>query len=164
MKNLSSFILFLCFFISATTFGQEELYKDTFIRVFDLEGKKIHKGKISAISDTSLTLLLKGETTEIPVSTIGKIKTKRSGGHNVATGALIGAGSLALIGVLDGDSGPGIISLTAVDKGILGLIAGGIAGSAVGGITILFKNPKVYIINGSEDNLSYFARDNEIIF
>lgn len=162
MKYLNHFILTMAFLISVMAFGQADLYRDTFIRVYDLEGKKINKGTISSISENGLILNLRGETTEIPVSTIGIIKTKRSGGHNVATGAAIGAGALALAGVLDGDNEPGIFSLTAGEKGLLGLIAGGIVGSAVGGITIIFKKPETYRIDGLEINFSNFREDMKV--
>ena len=127
-----------------------------FIRIYNLEGKKINKGKIKSISETSIELYLKGKTISVPLSKIGKIKTKRSGGNNVAKGALIGGGSLALLGLLSEDNGPGIISFSATDKGAVGLIGGGIIGAGIGGITTIFKKSKLFIIDGDEMKLKDF--------
>ncbi len=127
-----------------------------FIRIYNLQGKKINKGKIKSISKTSIELYLKGKIISVPLSKIGKIKTKRSGGNNVAKGALIGGGSLALIGLLSGDDDSGFISLSANNKASFGLIGGGFFGAVVGGITVIFKKSKLYIIDGSEIKLKDF--------
>lgn len=133
-----------------------------FIRVYDLQGKKINKGKIKLISKKSIELFFKGKTIKIPLSKIGKIKTKRSGGYNVAKGALIGGSSLALIGLVSGDNDSGAVSFLATDKAALGLISGGFFGAAVGGITAIFKKSKLYIIDGNEMKLKNFKQ--EIIY
>jgi hypothetical protein len=123
---------------------------------YNLQGKKINKGKIKSISKTTIELYLKGKTIRIPLSKIGKIKTKHSGGNNVLKGALIGGGSLAVIGLLDGDDDPGFISFSATEKAILGLASGSFFGSAIGGITTIFKKSKIYIIDGEEMKLKGF--------
>jgi len=70
-----------------------------FVRVYDLEGKKIGKGKILSISETSLQLYRKGE---FIVNGIGSIKTKHSGGNNRLIGAASGAVLLGTRGAVIG--------------------------------------------------------------
>ena len=118
-----------------------------FVRVYDLQGKKIGKGKILSISETSLQLNRKRESITIPVISIGLIKTKRSAGNNLLIGATTGAALMAIIGaaVADPDDflGRGPVIVLATLEGL-------VAGVVIGGITILFKNSKTYEINGDK--------------
>jgi len=159
-KFMKYLIITFVLIISTNTFaqknGKHKKNKNVFIRIYDLEGKKINKGKIKFITETSIELELKGETIEVPLSKIGKIKTKRSGGNNIAKGALIGGGSLAVLGLLSGDDEGGFISFSATDKASLGLIGGGFFGAIYGGISILFKKSKRFIIDGNEMKLNQF--------
>ena len=120
-----------------------------FVRVYDLQGNKIGKGKILSISETSLQLNRKGESVEIPVSSIGSIKTKRSAGNNVLIGAVIGATSMAILGTATADPDDGW-GWTAAEGAAGGALGGALGGAAIGGITILFKNSKSYEINGDK--------------
>ncbi len=153
-------IIIFVLFISGNIFAQKnEKYKknkNVFIRIYNLEGKKINKGKIKFISETSIELDSNGEKIIVPLSEIGKIKTKHSGGNNIAKGALIGGGSLAVIGLLSGDTKGEYIYVSAADKATLGLIGGGFFGAFCGGISILFKKSKRFIINGDKMKLKEF--------
>jgi hypothetical protein len=135
--------------------------KKGFLRVYNLEGKKISKGKIAFINDSILGLTKAGELVEIKVTEIGRIKTKRSGGHNLLVGSLVGGGLLAIIvgasskeetktvnggwlfGEFEYTSGISPSSGAAIG-GVIGLTGG----AAIGGITSVFKNSKTFIING----------------
>ncbi|MGB5419117.1 hypothetical protein [Algibacter sp.] len=153
-------IISIALILSINVFTQNEVYTNTFVRIYNLNGKKINKGKVKSISETSIELYLKGESIKIPLSQIGKIKTKRSVGNNVGKGALIGGGSLAVLGLLSGDDNDGLISFSATDKAIIGLIGGGIMGTIVGGITAIFKKPTLYIIEGNEIKWKDFKEKN----
>ena len=85
--------LLICINLSAqvTTKTQTQ-----FVRVFDLEGKKIGKGRTYATNDSILVLSKNEKLKELYVKEIGKIKTKRSGGHNVLVGATSGAVAIVL--------------------------------------------------------------------
>ncbi|WAC03504.1 hypothetical protein N7U66_08485 [Lacinutrix neustonica] len=152
------YLIFTIFLVLSINVSAQNKIVDTniFIRIYNLDGKKINKGTIKSISETSIELYLKGKTISVPLSKIGKIKTKRSGGNNVAKGALIGGGSLALLGLISGDDDPGIISFSATDKAAVGLIGGGLVGAGIGGITTIFKKSKFYIIDGNEMKLKDF--------
>ena len=123
---------------------------NVFVRVYNLQGKKIGKGKILSISETSLQLNRKGESGKIPVSNIGFIKTKRSEGSNVLVGAAIGATTIGIFGAVAAEPDVIILPITAGEGAAIGVVLGGIAGAAIGGITILFKNSKSYEINGDK--------------
>ncbi len=140
MKTLIFTIsLFCCFSIC----GQDNESK--FLRVFDLEGKKIAKGKVHSISDTVLTLKLRQIFREVEVKNIGTIKTKRSVGNSVGIGAIGGASLGILIGAVASDEYD-FLSSTAQTAG-LGIF-GTILGAVGGGVTGLSKKSITYPING----------------
>lgn len=149
-------IVIIAIFLSYNLSAQNEVYNNIFVRIYNLEGKKINKGKLKSVSTTSMELYLKGETVTVPLNKIGKIKTKRSAGNNIGKGALIGGGSFALLGLLSGDDDKGFLSFSATDKALFGLISGGTLGAIVGGITALFKKSELYIIDGNEMKLENF--------
>lgn len=148
MKNLFYAITLI---LSINVYGQDGFENaKVFVRVYDLQGKKIQKGKILSISDKSLQLLRKGESMNILVSSIGSIKTKHSAGNNFLIGAVSGASILGILGAATADPDAWVFGYSAVEGAALGVLLGGIAGTIIGGITIPFKNPKSYIINGDE--------------
>ncbi|WP_146035209.1 hypothetical protein [Formosa algae] len=134
MKNL---IFILTLILSLNVCAQNTSFEDTnvFVRVYDAQGKKINKGHIVSISDTSLQLVKRGETIDVPVNDIGSIKTKYSGWTNVVTGAVLGAG----VGFIAGD--PEVIAI------------GTVAGAAAGWITTLFKKTETFDIDGDAAKL-----------
>jgi hypothetical protein len=154
MKNL---IFAITLILSISVYAQNEFENtNVFVRVYDLQGKKISKGKILSISETSLQLNRKVASVKIPVSSIGSIKTKRSAGHNVLVGTAIGATSMAIVGAASADTDAVFLGGTKVDGAVGGAILGGTAGAVIGGITILFKNSKSYEINGDKGKWKAF--------
>ena len=147
MKNL---ILLITLILSMNVCAQNRLENtNIFLRVYNLEGKKLNKGKIISISETALQLSRNGESTEIPVSSIGAIKTKRSGGNNVLIGAASGATAMAILGAVTAEP-DGFLGYSAGEGAAGGALLGGTAGTLIGGLTVLFKNSKSYDINGDE--------------
>jgi len=162
MKNL----IFLIILILSINLVAQNEFENTniFVRVYDLQGKKISKGKILSISETSLSLNKNGESIEIPVSSIGSIKTKRSAGNNIIVGTASGAITMAIIGAATAQPEKSyIFSFTAEEGATEGALLGGITGAAIGGITILFKNSKTYIINGDKIKLKNLKKIVEVI-
>jgi len=147
MKNLFFIALILSFNISAQELTEKA---NTFVRVYDLQGKKISKGNILSISDTSLELKYAKGSKKITSNIIGLIKTKHSGGNNVLIGAATCGTIFAGMGAATADPDDWMFGYTASEGAIGGAVAGGVIGGAIGGITILFKNSKSYIINGDE--------------
>jgi hypothetical protein len=154
MKNLIFAItLIVCF----NNYAQDGVKKaNIFVRVYDLQGNKIGKGRINYITDTLLHLSRNKEYLDIPVRSIGTIKTNRSAGNNILVGAATGATALAIFGVATSDRDPGWIEWNAGEGAVLGVVVGGIGGAAIGGITVLFKNPVFFEINGSALKLKAF--------
>ncbi|MBT8276807.1 MAG: hypothetical protein KJO39_11725 [Bacteroidia bacterium] len=120
---------------------QTEERSDVFVRVFDMQGKKIEKGKIITISDTSLELFRKRESTTIDVRSIGFIKTKRSIGHNFLVGAV--AGTLLGIATVTIDE-----DYSWSDDGRWVFLVPTVIGAIEGGLWSFFKNSKTIIIKG----------------
>ena len=153
MKNL---VLAIALILSFNICAQNELVNTKlFVRVYDVQGKKIAKGKIHSISETALLLKSKEGPIEIPLSAIGTIKTKRAAGNNVLTGAAIGATTVAIFGVATSNDGE-FLSWSAEDGAMGGALAGGIIGTVIGGITIPFKNSKSYEIDGDKTRWKAF--------
>jgi len=151
MKNL---IFTITLILSINLCAQNEFKKNTniFVRVYDLEGRKIAKGKILSISETSLHLYRKGESVKVMVNGIGSIKTKHSAGNNVLVGAVTGATIMAILGAAVGP----FFLLTKLDLAVIGALVGGTEGAVIGGITNLFKNSKSYEINGDIEKWKAF--------
>jgi len=127
---------------------RESNYNYMFVRVYNLEGKKINKGNVLVVTDTTLVIKGKRGYENIPVNSIGLIKTKHSEGHNVLMGAVVGGSTIAILGVATADPDAWIFGYSAGEGAAVGGVLGGTAGAAIGGITILFKNSKSFIING----------------
>ncbi|MBT8182922.1 MAG: hypothetical protein KJO53_15180 [Eudoraea sp.] len=147
-------VLALALLSCMTFYAQKEKNKTApFIRVYDLHGTKISKGRIARITDTSLVVSRGEKPFNLELSKIGFIKTKRSAGNNILYGASIGAGTGAILGLaLGGEDefwGKGEAA------GGAGLFMG-VVGAGVGAITAIFKKPKTFSIEGKHSNLKAF--------
>ena len=60
-----------------------EAQKPAFFRVYNTHGKKVNKGSVFELSDSSLTLTRKNIFVETAVPEIDVIKSKRTTGHRV---------------------------------------------------------------------------------
>ncbi|GAA4291827.1 hypothetical protein GCM10023163_07410 [Aestuariibaculum suncheonense] len=149
--------------ISISISAQEEnKTQKLFLRVFDMDGKKIGKGHIHSINDSLIVLSKAKKLKKIHPKEIGKIKTKRSGGHNV----LVGATSGALVGVVLGsvnpptDSSGGTFTWAGGSSGdelASGVTVGVISGTIIGGISALFNNPKTFVIESNPEKWNAFV-------
>jgi hypothetical protein len=149
MKNyfLITMVLLVCIVGYAQNESKEKLL---FVRVFDLNGEKIGKGKVQTVTDSTLHLKTSNGFIIFPISTIKTIKTKRSAGNNIATGATIGFAFGAILGATTADP-DAWFGYTAAE-GATGIgIAGAILGSTIGSLTVAFKNSNTYIINGNSE-------------
>lgn len=154
MKNL---IFVITLILSSNVCAQNEFENtNVFVRVYDVQGKKIGKGKILSISDTLLQVYRKEASMKVLVRDIGSIKTKHAAGNNVLVGAAIGATSMAILGAATADPDAWLFGYTAGEGAAAGALLGGTTGAAIGGITILFKNSKSYEINGDMEKWKAF--------
>ena len=131
--------------ICINAYPQEASERDgTFVRVYDLEGRKFSKGKILSFSDT--LLLLKGQQ-QVDPEKIGFIKTKRSSGNNVLIGAISLGLFSGIIGAVTAEPDD-FLGFTPGEGFFLGAILGTPAGALLGWISSLFKESSTFIING----------------
>ena len=71
---------------------------------------------------------------------------------------LIGAATGAILGITTADPDAWIFGYTASEGAAMGAISGGVSGAAIGGVTILLKNSKTFIIDGYESNWKTFMQ------
>lgn len=121
--------------------------KTIFVRVYDLSGHKIDKGRVHAVTDTSLQLEGESKPTNISARTIGTIKTKHSGGNNVLIGAITGLAVGGGLGLAGTDKDDFLIDSKG-EGAAAGALVGVPLGAAIGGLSILLKNSKTYSIDG----------------
>ncbi|WP_190809138.1 hypothetical protein [Flagellimonas sp. S3867] len=154
--KLSLFAFALLF--SINSFSQESSNTTgMFIRVFDLQGNKIAKGKIQSLGNKELQLKTKKLALNLPVSNIGKIKTGRSGGTNVGVGALTGTAVGVVLGVAAGEDG-GLYGATSTGDNVASMsVLGAIFGSVAGGLSTLFKKNKSFNIDGDIEKWKAFV-------
>ena len=148
-KQVKKMMLIFALVLSTHSYAQKEIIKGgMFVRVYNLDGKKLNKGHVAFVSDTILGLKRNGNYVEINVREIGAIETKRAAGHNLLIGAAAGAATGALLGAATADPDAWVMGYTVAEGLAGGAILGAAAGAAVGGITVLTKDVNTYMING----------------
>ena len=156
-KQIKILTLLSVLIFSLNMTAQNESEKSgMFIRIYNLDGKKINSGKFLFINDSVLGIKRGNNLAQIQISSIGSIKTKRSAGHNVLVGSAIGGGSLAILGAASSDP-DSFLGWSAGEGIAAGFILGAPIGAFIGGITALFKSPNTYIIEGDIVKLKLFA-------
>lgn len=90
-------IFFLIFLLLVAQYIEAQ--KPAFFRIYNSHGKKISKGSLFQLSDTSVTLTRKNTFTEIPVSNIKVLKSKRTTAHRIVFTTLAVASVVALVAV-----------------------------------------------------------------
>lgn len=172
MKILVRIILTCIFLTSYTALSQNEKTKKLYVRVYDLLGNKIEKGTVLFVNDTLLALNKKSKVVKIKVSTIGEIKTKRSTGEYIGTGALVGGISGAVVGFVSADEETTVETRDGLFGGtytyestsgtspatgaFIGAGAGSAAGALVGLGISLFNKSNAHRIEGDLDKWKLF--------
>jgi len=123
--------------------------KDSFVRVYDLEGQKIAKGRISEVGVMTLTLQKNRGVMTVSVSDIGSIKTRRSVGNNVLIGSVAGVTLGAIAGATTDDDA-GWFGYSEAEYTVGGAVIVGTGGLAIGAITGLLKDIETYQIDGDQ--------------
>ncbi|MDH7460688.1 hypothetical protein QEG73_05340 [Chitinophagaceae bacterium 26-R-25] len=149
-------ILVLLFCCCCSTYAQKRL----FVRVYDLSGKKIDKGRVLAVSDSTVLLETVSKTDTISARNIGSIRTRRAAGHNIAigmtTGGVLGAifGAIAAQPVYNPQSSPNeppqmqVNVVTPAESAVIGLVTGLAAGALVGTLVTASNRSVKTVING----------------
>jgi hypothetical protein len=147
LVNIKKILVFVISLILCTNvLAQNETNSHKiFVRVYDLQNKKIGKGKILAITESSIQLIRRRKMIDtIPASNIGLIKTNRSEGHHVLVCTVTGAATLATAFVIGVENDKDWVPLAIIS----GAAIGSAAGAVVGLITYNSKNSIFYEING----------------
>ena len=128
--------------------AQEKADLETpFLRVFNMEGNKIAKGKLMFFNDSVMYLKRSRDLYPVHYSDIGRIKTKRSGGNAILSASMVGTGIGVLIGVSTADPDAWILGYSQ-GEGALGFgLVGGVLGAGIGGIGAAAKKPITFEIN-----------------
>lgn len=146
--------------ISTGTYAQTaSIDKISFVRVFNLEGEKIAKGKIISVNDSIIKLKRSGKIEIVPMRDIGSIKTKRSSGNNILVGAAIGAGAGAILGASYVDADAWVFGYDRGEGALAFGFLGALGGASIGGMTSALKNSVVYTISGDKDRWRIFVND-----
>ncbi len=151
-----------CLTIALSTNSQ----KTIFIRVFDESGKKIDKGFLIQVSDSSLTIRNGEKKQEIPISKISAIKIKRSFGHTVVISSLIGAAGFSIFGAATAEP-DAWFSYSVGEEAAAGFVFGALTGAAVGSIVAATNKKPILQINMDQKEwikaksaLSYYLETN----
>lgn len=152
MKNglLKSSLATLFIFLMIAAKSQSPL----FVRVYDMNGNKLSKGRITNITDSSIQLAYSDHY--ILVKNIGAIRTKHSFGHNVLVSTIVTTGVFVTAMAIGSSDKGGFLTWTLMDGIAIGFIGGVIYGPAIGAFSALFKNVITFPINGSEKNWKEF--------
>lgn len=151
MKHL----LFAIALLLCTNLFTQEVPKESkiFVRVYNQYGKKIAKGKILKITDSTLVLKKGNTSIVVPSSEINYIKTKRANSHNVLIGAS-GGFAFSLFGLSQSNGSSldtaGFIILTPIFATI---------GAGIGYLTTLFKKSEQYNFAGDLAKWKGFKED-----
>ncbi|TPV33878.1 hypothetical protein FJ651_06880 [Paucihalobacter ruber] len=144
-------VLIFALLISVSGVSQVLHSKDQkFVRVYDLDGNKVLKGRLYSVSDSTLTIRFTDSLHTLAATDLGAIKFKRSIGSNALTGSLIGGGIGAIVGGASADPDPdSLFGQATVAEGVVsGFVLGLPIGAAVGGLTGLLRKKREIYING----------------
>lgn len=146
----------VCWLIALFSFSDTDAQNGQFVRIFNSGHKKISKGHIALITDSSLQLYKNARDTaysNIHFKEIGYIKSKRSGWINVMAGTAATAAGMAIAGAAttkpDAFFGK---RFAATVLGIIGVPIGAVLGAA----TIPLNKSKRFVVNGDLQNWNSF--------
>ncbi|MEO6538269.1 MAG: hypothetical protein ABIT07_04570 [Ferruginibacter sp.] len=136
--------------------------KGMFIRVVNESGKISFRGHLDHYSDSSITLIIKNDTSEIPVSKITALKLKHTIGHSAWIGAAIGGVGLGIVGAASGEPKANdntlggafhdLFTYTAAEGFIGGMIAGGATGALIGILVRSLGKKITFQVNKSQQS------------
>lgn len=175
MKTLNTQIKLVLLFIflipMISSYAQNDSNKKKlFVRVFSTKGEKMEKGQVIFVRDSFLGLRRNSENIEINVKDIGLIKTKRSTGHYVLVGSLIGGVSGAVIGAATSKEETKTVNgwffveyeyeyksgMSAGEGAAIGGATGLAGGALIGLGTSMFKNSETFSIEGDLSKFKIF--------
>ena len=155
MKTLF-FAVTLMLSIGSLYAQKETARSKLFVRVFDLEGKKICKGIVLSVTDTTLEIKRDYGSLTIEVGAIGSIRTNRSSGHRILVGTVIGASTLGVLGAILAH--PGIMGFTSGEGVLWGGAIGTSIGATIGAFASLVTKSSYFSISGDVKQWKAFKK------
>ncbi len=141
----------LAIFIFLNVVPQVSEAQKTFLRLFDTEGRLLMKGKIVAVTDSSITF--KKGLQVVSIEEVDVIRTRRSIGNSMLTGALVFGGAGAAIGAVSADQTESnmFFDFTPAEGAATGFLIGNIFGAFAGMVNGIVKPRKVFTIQGKRN-------------
>ena len=160
VKNKLGIIILLFMILGSIQLSSQNEIRERkiFVRVFDFEDKKIAKGYLRVVTDSTLELSRSSEYLSIPLKNINYIKTKRSTGSNALIGSITGATIIGILGIATADPDAWLFGYSAAEGALAGGLIGAIGGGVIGGITSIFKNSKTIYIEGDSMKWNFFKK------
>lgn len=156
--------LLFCLFSFSLLAQESHRTKTKFVRIYNQKGKKIQKGNLVYISDSSVILKRESAIYEVFYSEIGLIKTKRSFGHRMGIITGTTAVSFALVGLLSTENrDEGLISSTPEEAALLLGAGGTFYGGIASIIAHLLTKKEVIKINGSLESWMLFKNNHQVL-
>ena len=124
--------------------------KNIFIRLYDVNGRKIGKGNLMPGTDSTIQVLHGKQTNMFSISRVGEIKTRRTFGHSVliGTGVGVGLGTIGLVVAIIGDNSDNINGGEASFDIAVSSFAAPYAGALVGAVVAALTKRETFEING----------------
>lgn len=147
-------IFLLCMLSVIPAYSQRRFY-----RIYNRNNDKIAAGFITAVRDSSLVLRTPEGQRKISVEKIGKLKSGHSSAPNIVGGMLVGGITGAAVGAKKDPAPSSTYTGTMINQSerggsaAAGFFLGMIAGAAIGGLSVAFKNVTIYEINGNIQSL-----------
>jgi hypothetical protein len=136
----------------------QSISKNVFLRLYNLEGKKIATGYLRSINENSLSLSKSRDIIDFSYSEIGVIKTKRGLGQKLILGASIGALGLGFFGASTANPDEWF-GYTVVQGATGGAILGVLAGTVIGVMIDGLKNSRRFKIDANEELWNSFKEE-----
>lgn len=137
--------ILLCFTLLLATISQSQ--KRTFVRVFDENGKKAHKGFLVATSDSSISLQSGKKISEISFNQISVLKLRRSIGNTILISSLLFGTAFAIVGAATADPSAWVFAYSAGEGAAAGFLGGTAMGALAGSLFYAFKKRPVFRVN-----------------
>ena len=139
--------------------------KKAFIRIYPIGSPRVIKGLYLGHTDSAIIIFNKHQQDTISYLNIQQIRTKRSAGHHILIGAILGSVVGALTGLITNKNVPppdpncqlcGILdysfSFTPLQAATAGALLGAAAGTAAGTIIGLTKKKEILIVAADFQN------------
>ena len=158
MKKLTALLLLIC--LCASPLNAQKV----FVRLYTNYSPKPEKGFLAGTTDSSVIILKDTVRKEFPATSITYLKTKRTAGHSILIGSIIGATTLGIYGAASGEQKINDTTLDGTlhdvftyspgEGFVAGFLLGAATGAAVGALAYAINKHQAFAINGRLENFT----------